>query len=56
MNDPDPSSRQSPRRRRGLFGLFDFFRGAAEVAADDMPEQMTESGGEVSVSVSELFV
>ena len=47
MNDPDPPSRSSPRRRRGLFGLFDFFRGAAEVAADDIPQQLTEGGGEL---------
>ncbi|WP_293899179.1 transporter associated domain-containing protein [Phenylobacterium sp.] len=47
MTDPDPSSRPSPRRRPGLLGLFDFFRGAAEHAADDMPEQLTESGGEL---------
>jgi CBS domain containing-hemolysin-like protein len=53
MNDPDPPSRTGPsrssprRRRRGLFGLFDFFRGAAEVAADDIPQQLTEGGGEL---------
>jgi len=35
INDPDPSARQGPRRRRGLLGLIDFFRGAAEVAADE---------------------
>src|SRR6187551_558313 len=47
MNDPDASGRPSPRRRSGLLGLIDFFRGAAEVAADDMPHQLTENGGEL---------
>ena len=60
MNDPDPSSRpdsskrQAPRRRRGLLGLFDFFRGAAEVAADDMPQQLSEAGDEL-VSQARAF-
>jgi CBS domain containing-hemolysin-like protein len=47
MNDPGPTARLRPGRRRGLLGLIDFFRGAAEVAADDMPQQQTESGGEL---------
>lgn len=47
MNDPDSSGRQGPRRRRGLLGLFQFFRGAAEVASDETPAQMTESAGEL---------
>jgi CBS domain containing-hemolysin-like protein len=48
MNDPDPSSRQSPRRsRRGLLGLLDFFRRTAEAAADESPEPLSESGGEL---------
>jgi len=52
MTDPEPPSskgpsRPGPARRRGLFGIIDFFRGAAEVAADDTPEPLTESGGEL---------
>ena len=47
MTDPEPPSRQSPGRRRGLLALLDFFRGAAEVAADDTPQPLTESGGEL---------
>lgn len=48
MNDPDPPSRQSPRRqRRGLLGLFDLFRRTAEGAADETPEPLTEAGGEL---------
>src|SRR5689334_19496827 len=48
MNDPDPSPRQGHARRRGgLFGLIDFFRGAAEVASDEHPQPLTESGGEL---------
>ncbi len=48
MNDPDPSPRQGHARRRGgLFGLIDFFRGAAEVASDEQPQPLTESGGEL---------
>lgn len=47
MSDPDPSSRKSPRRRRGLVGLFNFFRRTAEHAADEAPEPLTESGGEL---------
>jgi len=59
MNDPDSSGRPasgrpSPRRRSGLLGLIDFFRGAAEVAADDMPDQLTENGGEL-VSQARAF-
>jgi len=30
-----------------LLGLFDFFRGAAEVASDELPAQMTEAAGEL---------
>lgn len=48
MNDPDPSSRSSPRRRkRGLLGLLDVFRRTAEAAADESPEPLTENGGEL---------
>jgi len=47
MTDPDPSSRPGPRRRRGLMGLVDFFRGAADVAADEGPEPDTETAGEL---------
>jgi CBS domain containing-hemolysin-like protein len=54
MNDPDPSARQGPRRRRGLLGLIDFFKGAAEVAADDLPQQLTEAGDEL-VSQARAF-
>jgi CBS domain containing-hemolysin-like protein len=50
MTDPEPPStkgpnRRSSHRRRGLFGIFDFFRGAAEIAADDAPQPLSESGG-----------
>jgi CBS domain containing-hemolysin-like protein len=55
MNDPDSSSRSSPRRRRrGLLGLFDFLRRTAEAAADEAPEPLTESGGEL-VSQARAF-
>jgi CBS domain containing-hemolysin-like protein len=54
MNDPDPPSRQSPRQRRGLLGLFDFFRRTAEAAADEAPEPLSESGGEL-VSQARAF-
>jgi CBS domain containing-hemolysin-like protein len=52
MTDPDSPSSKGPARpgatrRRGLLGIIDFFRGAAEVAADDTPEPLTESGGEL---------
>jgi len=48
MNDPEPPSRQSPRRKsRGLLGLFDFFRRTAEAAADENPEPLSETGGEL---------
>lgn len=45
MTDPDPSSRRAPGPRRGLAGLFDFFRRTAEHAADESPQPLTESGG-----------
>ncbi len=45
MTDPDPSSRRAPDPRRGLAGLFDFFRRTAEHAADESPQPLTESGG-----------
>ena len=55
MNDPDPSSRPSPRRqRRGLLGVLDFFRRTAEAAADEAPQPLTESGGEL-VSQARAF-
>jgi len=55
MNDPEPPSRQSPRRqRRGLLGLFDFFRRTAEAAADEAPEPLTETGGQL-VSQARAF-
>jgi CBS domain containing-hemolysin-like protein len=47
MTDPEPPSRQGPGRRRGLLGLFDLFRGAAEHAADDSPDTPLEAGGEL---------
>jgi CBS domain containing-hemolysin-like protein len=47
MSDPDPPSRQSPGHRRGLRGLFDFFRRTAEHAADEAPQPLTETGGEL---------
>jgi CBS domain containing-hemolysin-like protein len=53
MSDPDPpsshtgASRRNPGHRRGLLGLFDFFRRTAEHAADESPEPLTESGGEL---------
>jgi len=55
MNDPDSSSRPSPRRqKRGLLGLLDFFRRTAEAAADEAPEPLSESGGEL-VSQARAF-
>lgn len=45
MTDPDPSSRRAPGPRRGLAGLFDFFRRTAEHAADESPQPLTETGG-----------
>jgi len=54
MTDPDPPSRKSPGLRRGLLGLFDFFRRTAEHAADEAPEPLTESGGEL-VSQARAF-
>lgn len=47
MNDPDPSSRRAPGLWRGLAGLFTFFRRTAEQAADEAPQQLTETGGEL---------
>lgn len=47
MSDPDPPSRQSPGHRRGLSRLFDFFRRTAEHAADEAPEPLSETGGEL---------
>jgi CBS domain containing-hemolysin-like protein len=47
LSDPDPPSRKSPSHRRGLLGLFDFFRRTAEHAADEAPEPLTETGGEL---------
>jgi CBS domain containing-hemolysin-like protein len=55
MNDPDSSSRPSPRRKkRGLLGLFDFFRRTVEAAADEAPVPLTEAGGEL-VSQARAF-
>lgn len=60
MSDPDPPSsqsgpsRKSPGHRRGLLGLFDFFRRTAEHAADEAPQPLTESGGEL-VSQARAF-
>ena len=47
MNDPDPSSRRAPGLWRGLAELFTLFRRTAEQAADEAPQQLTESGGEL---------
>ena len=52
MSDSEPpSSREARRngaaRRRGLLGLFDLFRRSAESVDDELPEQRTESGGEL---------
>ena len=47
MTDPDPSSRRAPGPRRGLAGLFDFFRRTAEHAADESPQPLTETGGDL---------
>lgn len=47
MTDPDPSSRRAPGPRRGLVGLFEFFRRTAENAADETPQPLTENGGEL---------
>jgi CBS domain containing-hemolysin-like protein len=52
MTDPDPSSRNG--HRRGLSGLFDFFRRTAEAAADEGPEPETEATGEL-VSQARAF-
>ena len=54
MTDPEPPSRKSPGLRRGLLGLFDFFRRTAEHAADEAPEPLTETGGEL-VSQARAF-
>jgi len=54
MTDPEPPSRKSPGHRRGLLGLFDFFRRTAEHAADEAPAPLTESGGEL-VSQARAF-
>lgn len=52
MSDPDSPARSRPARsrppaRRGLLGLFNYFRGAAEVAADETPEDGADGGGEL---------
>ena len=47
MSDSDLPARSSPARRRGLLGLFDFFRASGEVAAEDMPQQAGDGGGEL---------
>ena len=47
MNDPDPSSRRAPGLWRGLAELFTLLRRTAEQAADEAPQQLTESGGEL---------
>ena len=54
MNDPEPPGRPGPSRRggstrKGLLGLLDFFRGAAEHAADEAPEIRPELGGELVI-------
>jgi len=54
MSDPDPPSRPSPGQRRGLSRLFDFFRRTAEQAADEAPEPLAETGGEL-VSQARAF-
>ena len=54
MSDPDPPSRPSPGQRRGLSRLFDFFRRTAEQAADESPEPLAETGGEL-VSQARAF-
>ncbi|MBW8816344.1 MAG: HlyC/CorC family transporter [Caulobacterales bacterium] len=52
MSDPEPPSRHGPGRRgaaprRGLLGLIQFFRGAAEMAADEDEKPLSEAGGEL---------
>ena len=47
MNDPDPSSRRARGLWRGLAALLALFRRTAEQAADEAPQQLTESGGEL---------
>ncbi len=54
MTDPDPSSRRGPGTRRGLLGLFDFFRRTAEQAAAAMPQMLSEDGEEL-VSQARAF-
>lgn len=55
MTDSEPPSRRSPgRARRGLLGLFDLFRRTAEAAADEIPEQRGERGGDL-VSLARAF-
>ena len=55
MTDPEPPSRRSPgRQRRGLMGLFDFFRRTTEAAADEIPEPRTDTGGDL-VSQARAF-
>lgn len=47
MNDPDPSSRSSPGRRRGLLALLDLIRGHGEAAGDEAPEAAQADGGQL---------
>ncbi|HET6970861.1 MAG TPA: hemolysin family protein [Phenylobacterium sp.] len=52
MSDPEPPSRNGPGRRgagqrRGLLGLIQFFRGAAEMAADEDDKPLSDAGGEL---------
>jgi CBS domain containing-hemolysin-like protein len=57
MSDPDPPNPGPSRNghhRRGLSGLFDFFRRTAEAAADEAPEPDTEATGEL-VSQARAF-
>jgi CBS domain containing-hemolysin-like protein len=54
MNDPDPASRSSPGRRRGLLGLLDLFRGHAEAAAGEPAAALQGAGGEL-VSLARAF-
>lgn len=56
MSDPETPARSRPARpaRRGLSGLFDLFRGATEIAADDVPDDSPDGGGEL-VSQARAF-
>jgi CBS domain containing-hemolysin-like protein len=57
MSDSEPPSRGELKRngrRGGLLGLIDFFRGAAEHAADESPPEAGERGGEL-VSQARAF-